>query len=138
MKYLAVDYGRKRTGIAVSDEGGRMAFARTVIVMTARARFWTEFMLLLAKEAPQAVVVGLPLLADGGDSLVTRQVRNFVRSLRRRSSLPVFFMPETLSSHEAKTLLAETGQKRGPVDHVAAARILESFLSLSPEARLSA
>ncbi len=138
MKYLAVDYGHKRTGIAVSDAGGRMAFARRTLVMSTRERFWNEFLETLAAEEPQAIVVGLPRTADGTKTLVVRQVRNFLASLRRRTDLPIFVMEETLSSFEAENLLSGRGEKssasRAGLDAVAAARILESFLNL-PETR---
>lgn len=142
MKYLAIDYGQKRTGIAVSDAGGSMAFARTVLAMTTKERFWAEFLALLAEETPDVLVLGLPLQADGSDGLTARQVRNFAKSLQRRSALPLYFMPETLSSHEAESLLRDAGRKgkalRRPMDHVAAARILESFLSLPEHTRMPA
>lgn len=142
MKYLAIDHGLKRTGIAVSDAGGRMAFARAVLVMTTRERFWAEFLALLNKESPDALVLGLPLRADGSDGLTARQVRNLAKSLLRRTALPLYFMPETLSSYEAESLLRESGRKgralRMPQDHGAAARILESFLALPEHARIRA
>ncbi len=121
-----------------------MAFARVVLEMTTRERFWAAFLAVLDEEAPDAVVVGLPLQADGTDGLTARQVRNFVKSLQRRSELPVYFMPETLSSHEAESLLREAREagggrnRRAPVDHVAAARVLESFLALPEHARVGA
>ncbi len=144
MKYLAVDYGAKRTGIAVSDEGGRMAFARKTLIMTTKERFWLEFLKTLETERPQAIVVGMPRTADGAETLIVRQVRNFLASLRRRTELPVFVMEETLSSFEAQTLLAESaaGKKnaasRAGLDAAAAARILESFLKLPEHKRMPA
>ena len=140
MKYLAIDYGQKRTGIAASDSGGSMAFPRKTLTMTTKERFWTEFLALAAEEAPQAIVIGLPLQADGTEGLTARQVRNFIKSLRRRLDLPVYTMLETLSSFEAEDLLREQqehGGKRPPkeaLDSLAAARILESFLN-QPEAQ---
>ncbi len=143
MKYLAVDYGTKRTGIAVSDAGGRMAFARTTLTMTTKERFWRELLAVVENERAGALVVGMPRTADGTDSLIVRQARNFVASLQRRTALPVYVMEETLSSFEAESLLRERKEAAGRaaragLDAAAAARILESFLELPESKRIPA
>lgn len=143
MKLLAIDYGLARTGIAVTDAGGRMAFPRCTICLKAQGKkelFWQKLLACIAEEAPAALVVGLPLLADGGESLTTRQVRNFVRGLNRRVQLPIYCMPELLSSHEAEADLHEAGlrprHRRAVLDQQAAVRILQSFLDdPAPETR---
>lgn len=138
MKYLGIDYGTRRTGIAASDTGGSMAFPRRTLVMTTRHRFFAELLAIVAEECAGALVVGLPLLHDGTDTLTTRQVRNFVARLQRRTTLPVFLMEEFLSSHEAEGDLRAAGRSgkalEAVVDQQAAARILQSFLNL-PESR---
>ncbi len=141
MKYLCIDYGQKRCGIAVSDAGGRLAFARLTLERRTREAFFSDLLRLIAEEGAEAVVIGLPRYGDGSDSLTTRQVRNFAESLRRRCALPMYFMEEWLSSDEAFAMLRESGYsleelKRNPglVDKAAAARILESFLN-QPEDR---
>ena len=58
MKYLAIDYGQKRTGIAVSDTGGSMAFPRKTILMRTRAAFFEELLALIEAEATDAIVIG--------------------------------------------------------------------------------
>ncbi len=139
MKFMAIDYGLKRTGVAVTDAGGRMAFPRTTVHLTTRERFFAELMACVAAEAPDAIVVGLPLCLDGSESLTTRQVRHFVERLKRRTDLPVYWMNEQLSSYEAENDLraAGAGRKlRAVVDQQAACRILESFLAL-PEIQRS-
>jgi putative Holliday junction resolvase len=136
MKLLGIDYGQARTGIAITDAGGRMAFPRCVLRKDTRRDFFATLCALIATEAPQAIVVGLPLPDGGGESLSTRQTRNFVRSLKRRVVLPVYYMEEMLSTHEAREQFREAGRKpaNGELDQQAATRILESFLN-EPEAR---
>lgn len=138
MKYLAIDFGEKRTGIAVTDSGGAMAFPRTTIVKTTRDAFWAAMVRVIAEEGAEAVVVGLPLTRDGGETMLLRQVRNFIASLKRRCSLPVYVMEETLSSFEAERKLREAGPCRAGLDGAAAAGILESFLNLPEEKRMPA
>ena len=131
MKYLAIDYGQKRTGIAVSDTGGSMAFPRKTILMRTRAAFFEELLALIEAE-------WLPINLDGEESLTTRQVRNFSKSLARRTTLPLFWMEEALSSYEAERDLRDAGrsaaQGRAVLDQQAAVRILQSFLD-QPEAK---
>jgi putative Holliday junction resolvase len=136
VKLLGIDYGQARTGIAVTDAGGRMAFPRCVLRKDTRRDFFAKLCALIAEEAPQAIVVGLPLPKDGEESLSTRQTRKFVERLKRRVALPVYYMEEELSTHEAQEQFREIGRKpaSGELDQQAATRILESFLN-EPESR---
>ncbi len=139
MKFLGIDYGQRRTGIAVTDAGGRMAFPRRTIAMTTRDAFFVELLGMVEVECPDAFVVGLPRLPGGEETLTTRQVRNFVERLKRRSTLPVYLMPEELSSFEAEDDLRDAGLRgrrlEAVVDQQAAVRILESFLAVPEERR---
>lgn len=135
MKYLAIDFGEKRTGIAVSDTGGSMAFARTTINKTTKDAFWNDLLGVIEAEAAEALVVGMPKTADGNDTTIIRQIRNFIASLKRRCELPVYTMEETLSSFDAELKLRETKKNRSGLDGAAAAGILESFLNLPENKR---
>ena len=136
MKLLGIDYGSACTGIAVTDAGGRMAFPRCALHKDTRRVFFAKLCALIADEAPQAIVVGLPLQDGSGESLSARQVRNFVQSLKRRVDLPIYYMEEMLSTHEAREQFRETGRQpaNGELDQQAAVRILESFLN-EPKSR---
>ena len=137
MKYLGIDYGLRRTGIAVSDEGGQMAFPRPALHMRGKDIFFAELLALAEREGIQAFVVGLPLRETGEDSESTRQARNMAARLKRRSPLPVYLMNEYLSSHEAENRLREAGaageKLKKKLDSAAAVGILESFLALPAE-----
>ncbi len=132
MKYLAIDYGQKRTGIAVSDSGGSMAFPRRTIQMRTREAFFEELLALLEAEAPDALVIGLPVNLDGEETLTTRQTPNFAKNLKKKTPLPIFWMEEALSSFEAEIDLRQAGRSaaksRAVLDQQAAVRILQSFL----------
>ncbi|MDR2489392.1 MAG: Holliday junction resolvase RuvX [Desulfovibrio sp.] len=138
MKFLAVDYGQKRTGLAVSDPGERMAFPRATLLMRGKDIFFAELLALAENEGVQAFVIGLPLRSGNEDSESARRVRNMAARLARRSKLPVYLMPEFLSSHEAEGRLREAGKRggqiSGAIDQASAVAILESFLAL-PQAR---
>ncbi|WP_297829361.1 Holliday junction resolvase RuvX [uncultured Desulfovibrio sp.] len=142
MKYVGVDYGLARTGLAVSDPEGRLAFPLGTLRLeehAGRKEFLAALAARITAEAAGAVVMGLPLLDDGTDSLTTRQVRNITARLKRRLDLPVFYMPELLSSEEAWADLREAGvrvgKRKAVLDQQAAVRILASFLALPPEQR---
>ena len=138
MKYLALDSGLKRVGVAVSDPEGRMAFPRCTLARDTRDGFFSELLALLERERPDAVVLGLPLHVDGTECLTTRQVRNFAASLKRRMALPLYWIDEALTSRQAESDLREAGLSaraiKQVVDQQAAVRILETFLA-QPENR---
>ena len=138
MKYLALDYGLKRVGVAVSDPEGRMAFPRCTLARDTRDGFFSELLALLERERPDAVVLGLPLHMDGTECLTTRQVRNFAASLKRRMAMPLYWIDEALTSRQAESDLREAGLSaraiKQVVDQQAAVRILETFLA-QPENR---
>lgn len=142
MKFLSIDYGQKRTGIALSDAGARMAFPRVTLVMQGKDAFFAELLALAAAEGAEAFVIGLPIRQNGEDSETTRQVRNMAARLKRRTPLPVYFMPETLSSYAAESRLRETGKSgkkiQDALDQAAAVAILESFLELPEDRRILA
>ena len=136
MKYVGVDYGLARTGLSVSDPEGRLAFPLTTLRLedyADRKEFLAALVAGITAEGAGAVVMGLPLLDDGTDSLTTRQVRNFAASLKRRMNLPIYYMNEVLSSADAESRLAAAGLNaraiKDVIDQEAAALILESFLS---------
>jgi putative Holliday junction resolvase len=139
MKYLAADYGEKRCGFAVSDAEGRGAFPRPALAVRGRKHFLSAAAELASEEGVGAVVLGLPLRLDGGENAASARIRKIAASLARRIGLPLYLMPEALSSCEAEARLRETGKKgkklQASLDGAAAATILESFLNLPEDRR---
>lgn len=136
MKYVSIDYGLVRTGLAASDPEGIIAYPLETLELphfSGRKAFLAALTERILKEKPDAVIVGLPLMPDGSESLTTRQVRNFTKRLQHRISCPVLFMEELLSSEEAAMDLADAGvhgkRKKAVLDQQAAVRILENFLA---------
>lgn len=139
MKYLAIDYGKARTGLAVSDPGETCCFPKRTLLMQGKEKFFAELFQCIEEEEIEAIVVGLPLTNKGEDTETTRMVRNMASRLRHRCPLPLFYMEEYLSSTEAEKRLKAAGKKGKEitqlVDQYAAVIILESFLNLSPPQR---
>jgi putative Holliday junction resolvase len=133
MRVLAVDFGERRIGLAVSDESGQVVLpvgtlARRSDVDAARAV--TE----AAREREAGrIVVGHPLDADGAEGPVARRARNFARRLSAISGLPVTLHGEGLTSHAADWNLADAGVRRDRRDALrdaeAAAVLLRDFLA---------
>lgn len=133
MRTLGIDFGLKRVGLALSDPRGALAFPYRTITRTTREALFTELLEIIAREDVQAVIVGLPLTLDGGESTTTRQARNFAASLARRTPLPVALVDERLSSAAADDDLDQAGlrdhaRRKAARDQQAAVRILQSFI----------
>lgn len=130
MRTLAIDYGAKRIGLALSDERGRLALPLGVI---RRGKdFLLELRKIIAERAVERIVLGHPLRLDGEAGDAARKMAEFAEELRRAFSLPVLLHNEALTSDEAEAELRAMGvkpQRRKELrDAVAAALILRSFL----------
>ena len=127
---LGFDFGLKRIGVAVGQELTGTATSLATVHSHNGKPDWEMIAELIRTWRPDALVVGLPLHADGTESEFTRSVKRFIHQLEDRYKLPVHPMDERLSSHVA--VQREPGGKhelksRG-VDAVAAKEILQSWL----------
>jgi len=126
---LGFDYGKLRIGIAVGQDITGTATALCTLGCPDGRPDWDGINRLVVEWSPGALVVGLPLHADGSDSTMTRAARNFARELETRYQLPVYSMDERLSSHAAKELQREApGNGRDGIDALAARIILQNWL----------
>lgn len=131
MRYLGIDYGTKKVGLAVSDEAGTMGFPRTVVPTTeAQARVLE----LIKSEGIGAIVMGESLDFAGRENPVAAEARAFAERLSAETGLPIAFEPEALTSAEARRTQMREPKSRKPVsreavDASAAALILTSYLS---------
>ena len=130
MRYLAVDYGEKRTGLAICDEGETIASPLQVV--EGQGGLVGKIIDAVESEKVGWIVVGLPLNMDGTQGEQARRVLNFGQRLKEHLEIPVFFHDERLSSFGAEKKLSGVGmtrkRKKKRLDAVAAAAILQSFL----------
>lgn len=138
MRYLALDIGEKRVGVAVSDSSGRVASPVCVLPaaeVEANAVTWRR---VLEDHEPDALVSGLPLTMAGEPGPQAERVRAFAQKVAATCDLPLEFTDERLSSSEAKRILRQEGlsekKMRGKVDMVAASLFLQAFLDAKWEA----
>lgn len=128
-RLLALDPGSRRTGVALSDELGMFAHARPAIHSNSTARMVDEVVRLVTADDIGEVVVGLPLSLSGSDSGQTATVRELVRALRERLTVPVSTWDERLSSVEAaRTARGSAKRKSGELDSQSAAIVLQAVL----------
>ena len=134
-RILGVDYGERRIGLALSDPLGMLAHPLPTITRRRGKRPpWTELVQLVAEREVESLVVGLPLDEEGDESEWTTEVRAFGEKLAERTSLPVHFVDERMTSARAERGLREAGASRAMreqkdlVDAAAAVIILQTHL----------
>ncbi len=123
MKYLGIDYGTKRLGIAISDSAGSFAFPREMISNDAKAL--EALAKMVNDERADALVVGDTLTLNGGSNDITPAAEAFVKKLTEQVKIPVYRVREAWSSQEAARF-APQGKKHD--DSSAAAIILQRYL----------
>ncbi len=123
MRYLGVDYGRARIGIAVSDPEGKIAFPDRVITRRGIRQVIAEFEKIIGEKEIGAIVAGLPLGLAGGETQETEEVRAFTARLETALRIPIHFENEIFT-----TRMAEAHGKGKMSDASAAAIILQSYL----------
>jgi putative Holliday junction resolvase len=133
MRYLAVDPGEKRTGLAIGDDETRIATPLAVIETPDRTARVRQVRQAIESHSPGALVVGLPLNMDGTEGAAARKARALAAELSHEFQLPVHLADERLSSRAADALMHESGlsrnAKRRRQDALAAATILQDFLN---------
>lgn len=140
---VALDFGRKRIGIASGDTLTRTAHPRSTIANGPQGPDWDSLRKLIASYQPARLAVGEPYNADGSPSALTEAARRFAIELGRMSSLPVDLVDERWSSQDAEQRLRAqraSGERRRrvsreDVDAAAAAVILERWFDGNTEER---
>ena len=132
MRYLALDVGERRIGVALSDETATLATGLDTLVRVGSRKDAHAVAELVRLHQPAAVVVGLPLNMDGTAGEQAGKVRAFVDGLKRRIAVPIVERDERLTTVEAHEILRRSGvarKDRGAlIDKVSAVVILQEFL----------
>ncbi len=131
-RILAIDYGKKRTGLAVTDPLKIIATALETVPSQDIFAFLAAY---LAKETVDCIVVGLPLQSNGSPSESTRFVEPFVNKLKSTfPTMPIHRMDERYTTVMAKQIILESGinkkarQDKTIADRVSATIILQSYM----------
>lgn len=132
MRYLAIDLGGKRTGLAVGDDASKLVSPLRIIELPPGDELIRQIATAAAEHEPDAIVIGLPLNMDGTEGPPANGVRAFGEKLHQVLDLPIYYQDERLTSFAADQQMARSGrtyrQKSQRRDALAAAQILRDFL----------
>ena len=137
---LALDYGAKRIGMAVSDTEGEFAFPAGVLERRGLAKDLEALGQVVRERQVVQLVVGLPIHMDGRRGPEAEAAERFAAAVGKATGLPVDMLDERLTSREAERALREAQPRRkkrqkARLDAAAAALLLRSFLALQEKAR---
>lgn len=131
-RILAIDYGKKRTGLAVTDPLQLIATALTTLETKQVLAFLKTY---TANEGVERIIIGFPVNWDGSDTDATPLVRSFMGQLRKHfPNIPVETVDERYTSQLARQAMLDMGmkkkdrQQKGNVDQIAAAIMLQEYL----------
>ena len=131
-RILAIDYGKKRTGIAVSDTLQLIANGLTTVPTVELMSFLTDY---VSREPVERIIVGLPKQMNNEASENAKRIEPFVRTLRKAMpNIPVEYVDERFTSVVAHRAMLEGGlkkkarQNKALVDEISATIILQDYL----------
>ena len=123
MKRMGIDYGAKRVGIALSDDGGTMAFPK--VVLPAGPSLVTDLKDIVEKEKVEEIVLGESKDFSGKENLIMVEIHDLKSKLETAFNIPVVFEPELMTSMEAQHIQGQNDMS----DASAAAIILQSYIN---------
>lgn len=137
MRYLGIDYGSSRVGLAISDEAGTMGFPHAILSNTSHLA--DELYALIARENIGAVVIGESRNFAGDENPIAKDAHELGSLITEHTGTPVFYESEVFTSAQArrapeKEIKSRAAKPRVNVDASAAAIILTSYLSRSDKA----
>ena len=131
-KVLGVDFGDRRTGVAISDDARIIAFPRQALDCPLLEQAAAAVARLAEAEGVAEIVVGLPLNMDGSLGPRVARTEQFCTELAKRTAIPLQRWDERLSTKMAESVLIEAGtrrdRRREVVDKLAAQVILQGYL----------
>jgi len=136
MRIVAIDYGKIRIGVAITDINKTIAYPFKTVQTGKNFEKTSENILEALKEhidEIEKIIIGLPLLMKGGFSDMTKEVEEFVKTFKTKTKIPVELLDERLTSALAERHLKEeiklSRKKRSKkIDPIAATFILQNFL----------
>lgn len=139
VKFLGIDYGTKRIGLATSDDAGRLAFPREIVLND--SNLYKNIAEILKKEKIDELVIGESVDFSGKLNALSERIEDFILELQKNFKLPIHKQKEFLTSVEArktgktKKILTQKqshsrlkDKKRGHIDASAAALVLQRYL----------
>ena len=110
MRYLAIDYGSKRTGLAICDQSETIVSPLAVI--EGKQALFTKIVDIIKSENAEAIVVGLPLNMDDSVGQQAKLALGFAEELKKHIDVPIHFQDERLSTFAAEEKIAPAEPSR--------------------------
>lgn len=133
MRVLAIDYGQKRVGLAISDRLGITAQPFKTIINESREKLIDDLAEIIEDNDITEVVVGLPLHMNGTEGERAEKSRILVAELKTELNLPVYLQDERLSSAEVEKVMLSGDlsreKRKAKRDKLAASIILRTYLA---------
>ncbi len=131
---LAIDHGRARIGLAVTDPLGMMAHPLTTLYVK-EGKVLEQLAEIIELKKVKQIVIGIPLLTDGSEGTAAKYIKKFSRQVAHNfPALPLHFVDESYTTVMASEKLYETGknakQQKKIIDKAAAVEILNQWLQL--------
>lgn len=131
-RLLAIDYGEKRLGLAISDPNQIISKPLKTIILSDSKYIYNELEKIISDYEIQKLIIGLPVGMNGKNTQQTRKVEAFREFLQNKIDIPIILFDERLSSVSAKKSLisqgVKTGHNKSKIDQTAAAIFLQHFL----------
>lgn len=131
-RYLGIDFGEKRVGVAISDPTCTISRSLTTIEYSSQQKLLQELKKITQEFRVQKVILGLPVTMKGSDSRKTQEVRQFSEKLKLVLNLPIELIDERLTTSQAHFVMRQLGKKpsrnKKMVDRIAAQGILQTYL----------
>ncbi len=134
-RIIGIDYGMKRTGIAITDELQIAVHPHKTIASVDLLEFLLNY---LAEEEVELIVFGYPTHADGTPTYLTEKINQICLELKKKSTIDIEFQDESYTSVEAKEIMIQGGMKKkkrrdkSMVDLISAVLILQRYLKHIP------
>ncbi len=132
---MALDWGRRRIGVAVTDPMGVLAQPLQTLEIRSRDEAVRRVEGLVREYEVALLIVGLPLHMGGQEGPEAREAREFGGALEKATGVPVEYLDERWTTVEAERALGEAGvparRQRAKLDRVAAALLLQTWLGRS-------
>lgn len=131
-RLLAIDYGEKRLGLAISDPNQIISKPLKTLILSDSKYIYNELEKIIIDYEIQKLIIGLPVGMNGKNTQQTRKVEAFREFLQNKIDIPIILFDERLSSVSAKKSLisqgVKTGHNKSKIDQTAAAIFLQHFL----------
>ena len=140
-RILSLDYGKRRMGVALSDEKERISMPLGVIQIYNQHNALSEISNICANNHVAKIVLGLPINLDGTEGASANCARDFGKKISQALNIPVEFWDERLSTHMVERVLLDSNIRRSKrkqvIDKLAAQAILQSYLDAHAHKRQS-